>query len=256
MKEQDFKLVDIGKIIPSKTNPRSGDDHKLFTDFVNSIREKGIQVPLKVRPLNGKLEIVYGHRRHRAAKELGLKEIPVIIEELSDDEAFELQMIENLQRLDIHPLDEAEGFVRMQSNDDRPIEHLAAKIGKDVSYITQRKKLTDLIPSAKKAFKDDALQLGHALLICRLQPEDQERCLKFALNEWQQYDGKFKYDNTLNPEAKDKPGTKGSYRDPGKARTVCSVNDLEKFINSRINLDLRNAAFDTKDEMLVAKAGA
>lgn len=119
--------------------------------------------PLLVRPTNGThgFEIVAGARRYRAAQLAGLESVPVRIVELTDAQALETSIVENLQRRDVHPLDEASGFVSLLNLDYTP-EQIAAKVGKSPAYIVARARLAELAPAVTEAFAKDEIGVGHA----------------------------------------------------------------------------------------------
>jgi ParB family chromosome partitioning protein len=248
-----LQIVALDKIVESKTNPRRHFDERTIKELSESIKAKGLINPLLVRPQNGKFEIVAGARRFRASKLAELKELPVFVRQLSDEEALEIQVIENLQREDVHPLDEAIGYEQLMKKNKYDVDTIAAKVGKSASYVYQRLKLADLIEPARTAFFDEKITAGHAILIARLQPEDQKRTLEFALKTWQAFEGVHEYRNELNPDINEAPPAYGITE---RARTVCSVRDLTDFIQRRIHLDLRKAAFDKKDEKLLPRAGS
>lgn len=255
MTTTELKVLPISSIVESKTNPRRHFDDVTLKELGESIKAKGILSPVLVRPVNGHFELVDGARRLRAAKAVQLPEVPAFIRQLSDEEALEIQVVANLLRDDIHPLDEAIGYDQLMKKNRYTVETVASKVGKSVSYVYQRLKLAELIEPAKKAFWSLKLTPAHAIIIARLQPKDQDRALTFALKTWQDYEGEHDYDNILNPEkGDDPPDTRCNAGEP--AQTVCSVKDLADFIEKRIHLDLRKAAFDKKDTELVAKAGS
>src|SRR5262245_34603566 len=117
MKVQNIKVADAK---PSATNPRGVkfENDPSFKDLVASVKEKGILVPVIVRPVGKGYEVIAGARRLAAAKEAGLDTIPADVREMDDDEAREVQIIENLQRTDIHPLDEGEAFRQLMEKSD------------------------------------------------------------------------------------------------------------------------------------------
>jgi len=171
---QVLEVVSIDQIDVSKTNPRKSFDEKALNELTQSIKEHGILQPVLVRPVNSSLhepweqfELVCGERRYRAAKLAGLEEIPVNIRVLTDDEAFELQIIENLERKDVHPLDEADAFKKMLDSGKYTIADIAAKMAKPESFIVQRLKLVDLIDPVRSDFIAGHLGIGHAILIAR-----------------------------------------------------------------------------------------
>lgn len=168
-KQGQAQFVPLSKLRESPTNPRKtfGD----LTELTESIKRQGVLQPLLVRPTPTGLELVFGHRRFRASKAAGLKEVPVIVRELSDEEALEVQLVENLQRADIHPLEEAEGFQRLMRDHAYSAEKIAEKIGKSRSAVFASLKLLDLVDDARKAFYQGKLTPSSALLIARMRGE-------------------------------------------------------------------------------------
>lgn len=217
-----FAIVGIDQVVESKTNPRKHFAKDALQDLTNSVREKGVLVPLLVRKVLGiaedHFEIVAGARRYRAAKAAGVQEIPVLVRELDDEQALEVQVIENLQRADVHPLEEAEGYKQLLAKGKYEIETLADKVGKSTSYVYQRLKLAELDAPSKKAFLEDKITSGHAILIARLQPDQQKQALEYALDDY------------------DKP----------------SVRELSEWIQRDILLDLHSASFPKDKADLVA----
>lgn len=170
--------IPTAKIRPSQTNPRVFHDEKNFNDLKKSIKEKGILAPVLVRETKYGFEIVAGERRFRAAAELCLDTVPAIVQELSDDEAQEIQIIENLQREDVHPLDEASCYQKLIERG-VDVKTLAANIGKSNTYIYQRLVLTMLIDDVKKLYTLGKLTTYQAMLFGRLSHNQQlEICKK------------------------------------------------------------------------------
>jgi ParB/RepB/Spo0J family partition protein len=122
-------------------------------------------------------ELVCGHRRWAAAELAGLGEIPAIARELSDAEALEVQIVENLQREGVHPLDEAEGFELLRARHKLDVARIAERVGRSVPYVYDRLRLTTLHADAVKAFRSGSILAGHAVLLARLRPADQKRAL-------------------------------------------------------------------------------
>ncbi len=170
---QTLEVISINQIDVSKTNPRKHFDENALRELSQSIKEHGILQPVLVRPMNDKeegfeqFELVCGERRYRAALLAGVEDIPVNIRVLTDDEAFELQIVENLERKDVHPLDEADAFKKMLDSGKYTIADIAAKMAKAESFIAQRLKLVDLIDDIRADFIAGHLGVGHAILIAR-----------------------------------------------------------------------------------------
>lgn len=184
-----MQMLPISKIRPSTTNPRKHFDEKSLSELTESIRKHGILQPILVReaetPVSGGpiYEIVAGERRYRSAKDAGLKEIPAKILVLTDIEAVEIQVIENLQRADLHPLEEAEGYeALMKKHGYGTADEIAAKIGKSRAYVYGRMKLCALTPDVKKVFLKGTINASVALLLARVPESLQEKAAKTVLN--------------------------------------------------------------------------
>lgn len=224
------KLLLLSELHESPLNPRKHYDQKSLQELADNIAKVGILSPLLVRPAKPSnrlavdgYEIGAGHRRYRAARLAKLTEVPVIVRPMDDAAFLELLCIENLQREDLHPMDEAQGFRTLMEKAGYDVDAVAAKVGKSKSYIYQRLKLADLIDPAKKAFLEEQITAGHAILIARLQPKDQADALKYCEgNKWN-----------------------------GPA----SVRDLSQHIQRDIHLDLSGAPWKKDDATLVPAAG-
>lgn len=161
-KEAIVKL-EISAIISSKFQPRKDFAPEAIADLVNSVKEKGVLQPLLVRKTGeGKYELIAGERRLRAAKEAGLRFLPVIIKDFSDKETLEVALIENLQRENLNPLEEAEAYQRLAQEFGRTQEEIAKVIGKSRSYITNTLRLLSLPEEIKDMLKTGKLTAGHA----------------------------------------------------------------------------------------------
>jgi ParB family chromosome partitioning protein len=178
-----FKTVPVIDLVESKTNPRRTFTAAGIDELAESIKDKGILTPLLVRSVNAHYEIVDGARRYRAAAKAGLQEIPVIVRNLDDQAVMEIQVISNLQREDVHPLEEADGYRALIERFHYTAESIADKVGKSTAYVWQRIQLARLVPELKKAFTAGEIGLSHAQLLCRLQPADQARAEKSGLFE-------------------------------------------------------------------------
>lgn len=176
--------IKVSAAYESPTNPR-GDkfEGKAFNDLVASIKEKGVLVPVIVRPnQNGEkqFEIVAGNRRFRAAQTVGLEEIPARIEEMTDEQAQEVQIIENLQREDVHPIEEGQAYRQLVEKSKLTISELAQRVGKSESYVRYRLFLTNLNSKVAAAFRKGKITDGHAVLIAKLSDNDQTEALEYC----------------------------------------------------------------------------
>ena len=176
--------IPLEKIRESKTNPRTQFDQSKLAELAENIRQHGVLQPILVRPLPkgaaDTYELVAGARRYRASKLARRESIPATVRDLTDAQALELQVIENVQRVDVHPLDEAQGYAALieLQPDTYTIESIASRVGRSPAYVNGRLRLIQLIPEAKHAFYEDKLTVAHAFEIARLQPNDQRRALQ------------------------------------------------------------------------------
>jgi ParB family transcriptional regulator, chromosome partitioning protein len=167
-----IQLIALDDIDPSPLNR----DSRNIDELVASVREHGVQQPIKLRPQGARFEIVYGERRFRAAKKTGLKAIPATVEKLTDEEAHELRIVENACRENPHPMEEAEAYENLLAMKDargKPFhtaESLAKLIGRSAQYVYARLKLTALGPAMRKAFWDGELTISAAFLVARAIP--------------------------------------------------------------------------------------
>jgi ParB family chromosome partitioning protein len=231
----EYRNVPLSLLNESRTNPRRTFEETALKELAESIRSQGILSPLLVRPLteNG-FEIIAGARRYRAAQMAEQSAVPVRIVNLSDAEALEAQLVENLIRSEIHPMEEAQGFRALLDLDEPKysIEQIAAKVGKTPVFVAQRLKLSDLVPAAVEAFYADGIGVGHALLLAKLPPDQQEQALKACFKE-------------VYANGTDKP-----------ARILLPVRNLQFWIDSNILLILKDAPFNKRDAQLVPAAGS
>lgn len=181
MFENIFENIAVNKLTASRENYRKQFDKTAFDELVASVKLRGILQPVIVRP-NGKkghYEVVAGNRRLAAAQAAGLKEMPSIIKTLTDEEALEVQVIENSQRENPNPIDEAEGFKRLLKLGKHTAETLAEKIGHSIAYVLSRVKLADLDAKVRDKIANNELSIGHAILLTRLrQPADQKKLMQ------------------------------------------------------------------------------
>ena len=155
--------IEIDSIKASRFQPRQDFTAEAITDLVNSIKEKGVLQPLLVRQIGkDNYELIAGERRLRAAKEAGLRFLPAIIKDFSDNETLEVALIENLQRENLNPLEEALAFQRLAAEFNRTQEEIAKVIGKSRSYITNTMRLLNLPEEIKDMVKSGKLTAGHA----------------------------------------------------------------------------------------------
>jgi ParB/RepB/Spo0J family partition protein len=234
----------LDTIVSSLTNPRKTFDQAKLAELAESIKSSGVHQPVLLRPLPASrleetahlkprpiYELVSGERRYRASELAGKPTIPAIVSELTDSEVLDIQLIENLQREDLSPLEEAEGYEQLmrQTVDNTPIsvDDVAAKIGKSRSYVYARLKLLDLGQEGRAAMRAGKLDASRALLIARI-PDTaiQAKALKLILRD-------------------------GSYEDQPMAYRMAA-----RIIQEQYMLKLSEARFKITDATLVPAAGS
>lgn len=228
--QTEILALNLDRIHESPSNPR-----KRFGDLeqlAESIKAHGVLQPILVRdhPTKfGHFELVAGARRFRASKLAGADAILAVVKQLDDAAVLETQVIENNQRSDVHPLEEADGFLALQTTHKYSVETIAAKLGRSPTYVYQRLKLTELCDAGRKALFEDKLTPAAALILARIPSAKlQLDALKSLL------------DHRHHENREDPVG-------PAEARAL---------VRDKYTLRLADAPFDTKDAQLVAKAGA
>lgn len=162
----------ISQIRPNKGQPRKLFKPEELAELTDSIKQNGILQPLLVRKVGTGYEIVAGERRYQAAKAAGLDEVPVVIREVSDEEVFKLALIENLQRSDLSPLEEARGYRQLLKEQDLTQEELAKILSKSRSAITNTLRLLDLPEEVQTYVEEGKLTAGHARAILAVPYEE------------------------------------------------------------------------------------
>jgi ParB family transcriptional regulator, chromosome partitioning protein len=168
------RQIPLNLLYPSPLQPRKFFSEDQLDDLTNSIKEQGIIHPLIVRETQGKYELIAGERRWRAAQRAGLKLVPVIVRQASDREILELALVENLQRSDLNPIEEAEGYELLLQKYKLTQEEIARKVGKNRATVANAVRLTALPPAVKSMVQKNLISAGHAKAILGLnRPEDQ-----------------------------------------------------------------------------------
>jgi ParB family chromosome partitioning protein len=165
--------VAIEEVHPSPTQPRKTFDDARLAELAESIRAQGIIQPLVVRAreAGGGYELVAGERRWRAAQRAGLHEVPVVIREIAPDRAFEMALVENLQREDLNPIEEAEGYQRLVAEFGYTQESLAARVGKERSTVANALRLLKLPAAVRTLVIGGQLGMGHARALLGLESD-------------------------------------------------------------------------------------
>ncbi len=171
------KHVHLSVVTPSPLQPRKHFNDEQLEELVDSIREHGVIQPLIVREVDTKLELIAGERRWRAAKKLDLDEVPVIIRVASDREVLEIALIENLQREDLNPIEEAEAYVRLARDFQMRQEDIAQRVGKNRATIANSMRLLDLHSEVQDLVSGQLLSVGHAKAILGIKDQESQRLI-------------------------------------------------------------------------------
>lgn len=179
-----IKDIPLSRLRVAPWNARKTYNEGSLLELTDSVKQRGVQVPLIVRPIDADqggdiYEIVAGERRSRAAAAALLPFAPCIVRMLTDGEAREVGMTDNLQRENLPPLDEARGFAEMMQLPGATIESVATKVGKEPSYVGRRLRLLDAIEPVQAALAAGAIEVGHALELARLDPKQQARLVNW-----------------------------------------------------------------------------
>lgn len=222
---KDFRPIAISEIHPDPEQPRKFFDRASLDELTLSVKKDGVLEPIMIRPNGEGYIIVYGERRFKAAAAAGLKEIPAQIRDLTPEEAFEFQITENLHRKDVHPMEEANSYERLQKKDPikNTVKELATRFAKSEVYILQRLTFNKLTPELQKDFYKGDFTVSHAVMFSRLPAVDQNELRK---------------SNRINND--------GHYG---------TASDLQEYIQRNIVRSLDKAPFDKEDETLNPGAG-
>jgi ParB/RepB/Spo0J family partition protein len=228
--------IPLAYLLDSGFNYRREYDKQKMEELISSVKAHGIIENLILRPVwdvpdpdpnlgRGRViayQVICGNRRWRAAKAAGLTEVPATIRDITDEQAAEIILIENLQREDVHPLEECEAFAELAKRYD-DLKVLAGRVGKTPSYVKRILQLNRLIDAGKKAFRAGEITLEHAFEIARLADAEQQKItLKECVGTW---------------------------------HGLMTLRELREFIQRQFHLTLAKAPFSTEDEGLIAEAG-
>lgn len=214
-------FINLSDITTNKLNLRNDADKNNLEELAESIKAVGLINPITVRPYkdnSAQYEIVSGERRFKAAELAGLDSIPAIIRDLDDDTTMEIIITENLQRKEIHPLDEASGFNYLLNTGRYTPETIADKVGKSKTYVIKRLKFIQLSDAVRDMFREGQISLSHALEFGRLNEKQQEKMLKWMENH--------------------------KYSHP-------TANDVKEAIQREFYLKIKDAVFDIDDDLLL-----
>lgn len=176
--EVDKVMVSLSLVEPNRKQPRKSFNEDKLEELADSIKQQGVLIPLMVRHNGNMFEIIAGERRWRASKKAGLKEIPVIIrDDLTEEQIFEIQLIENIQREDLNPIEEALGYERLIKEFHMKQDEVAEKVSKSRVAITNSMRLLKLSPEVQQMVIDEKLTTGHARALISVEDSDKQIAL-------------------------------------------------------------------------------
>ncbi|HRO97629.1 MAG TPA: ParB/RepB/Spo0J family partition protein [Ferruginibacter sp.] len=229
--QQDYQVIPLKSIKPDPNQPRKFFSESEMQELTDSIRSEGVIQPILVRPKGKGYMLVCGERRYRAslavqALHKDRNTIPCMVREISDAKALDLQIIENLQRKDVHPMEEAASISKMIERGDK-VEEIAEKIGKSTSYVVKRAKLNDLVKDAQELFFAGKMTITVAIQMARLEPEIQTEILEDELpKDWRK-----------------------------KLDKVSVIDDIDYYVRNN-SVNISRATFKANDAKIYPEAGA
>jgi len=166
--------ISLANIVPSTFQPRKDFGREALQELIDSIRQHGIIQPLIVRQAGTRFELIAGERRWRAAQEVGLASVPAIVRTANDLEVLELSLIENLQRADLNPIEEAQGYARLVNEFGMRQEDVALKVGRSRAAVANALRLLDLHPQVQVWLAQNLVSVGHAKVLLALKAHEEQ----------------------------------------------------------------------------------
>ena len=240
--------ISIEKLKSGIYQPRKNFDKESLEELSKSIKEHGILQPIVVRPVGsgqmGHFEIVAGERRWRAAQSAGLHEVPVLIRNYSNQKTLELSLIENLQRADLNPIEEAEGYLRLQTEFKLTQEQIADRVGKERATVANALRLLRLTPEVRALVQAGQLSAGHAKVLLGLSDIGQQK--KWALQSVEQHLSVRKLEQIVslnNSNAQKAPGSATEEKNQSVTQRLISglSEELQKLLGTKVTIDYQNS---------------
>lgn len=241
----DIQQVNIEDIVPNPFQPRKTFNEEALRELASSIAEFGVIQPVLVRRKEQGFELIAGERRLRASKLAGLKEVPIIVKEFTDKEVAELAMIENLQREDLHFLEEAEGYYQLLVNFGLTQEELAKRVGKNQSTIANKMRILKLAPEIRSVLVAENLTERHARSLLKL--DDEQKQMQ-VLDIVRQKGLNVRETEGLIEDVLDDISREISKKAKPKQNFVKMIRDVRIFVNSINSLvkDMKKAGMNVK----------
>ncbi len=258
IEEEKSKLleIEISEIIPNEDQPRKNFDEDELKDLANSIKKYGIIQPLLLKKTNDKYEIIAGERRFRAAGIAGLDKVPAIVKDISDDESSRIAIIENIQRKDLNPVEEAMSYRHLLDSQDLTQKELADEIGKSRQYIGNTIRLLNLDPRVLKLLEEEKISTSHGKKLLSIKDGDKQykeamKIIKNSLpvnnNKKTSKNGKVEekediFLTNMRNEVERSLGTKVNFKKRGKVGKIeieyYGEEDLSRILDLILNREL------------------
>jgi len=228
-----LQTIPIDRLRPGKYQPRTRMDETSLDELADSIREQGVMQPILVRPVDGAgFEIIAGERRWRAAQRAGLREVPALVKPVPDNAALALALIENIQREDLNPLEEAQGIARLVSEFGLTHDAAAKAVGRSRSAVTNLLRLLQLAKPVQEQLANGAIEMGHARALLALSAAQQVAAAVRVVGRGLSVRETEKLvHGLLNPEKR--AARKASATDPDTARLE---NDLAEALGAKVSI--------------------
>lgn len=258
IEEEKSKLleIEISEIIPNEDQPRKNFDEDELKDLANSIKKYGIIQPLLLKKIKDKYEIIAGERRFRAAGIAGLDKVPAIVKDISDDESSRIAIIENIQRKDLNPVEEAMSYRHLLDSQDLTQKELADEIGKSRQYIGNIIRLLNLDPRVLKLLEEEKISTSHGKKLLSIKDGDKQykeamKIIKNSLpvnnNKKASKNGKVEekediFLTNMRNEVERSLGTKVNFKKRGKVGKIeieyYGEEDLSRILDLILNREL------------------
>jgi ParB family transcriptional regulator, chromosome partitioning protein len=237
--EQDMVYIDIDRIIPTNTQPRQVFRQDKLEELAESIKTNGIIQPIVVRRSGERFQIIAGERRWRAAQMSGQNRIPCIIKEVPEENILELSLIENIQREELTPIEEANAYRRLLESLNMTQEELAKRLGKDRSSITNALRLLKLPSQLQRMLEDGQLSMGHARALLAVESTEDQLSLadriiskNFSVRETEKL-----VKNLQNKELSDSPSTSDSNQGNSETANIAAAESkLSKKLSAPVRI--------------------
>jgi ParB family transcriptional regulator, chromosome partitioning protein len=237
LEPEQLREIDIDRILPNSHQPRKNFDEQALNELADSIREHGIVQPIVVRALeDGFFQLIAGERRWRASQRAGLTRLPAVIREAGEDSALELALIENLQREDLNPMEEAQAYERLITDFGLTQEEVARRVGKNRATVANMLRLLRLPPEVQQWLRDNRLTTGHAKALLSLSDLDAilESAKKIIQGNYSVRQAEMlvsRYSNRV-PEAEYSAGGRGAV-DPN---VRAAIHALEQALGTKVTV--------------------